>query len=103
MHLDQLAGFIVSADHSVMCATVVLCVFNSIGNFEIPQPSKWQCIRDQINAAFITGAGGLRKRARNAQCFSQRLASSRYDKSRHASHLRKQTLFPFCELRVLWP
>jgi hypothetical protein len=37
-----------------MCATVVLCVFDSIGNFEIPQPSKWQCIRDQIKAAFIT-------------------------------------------------
>ena len=59
MHLDQLAGFIVNADHSVMCATVVLCVFNSIRNFEILQPSKWQCIRDQIKEAFITARAGF--------------------------------------------
>jgi ribosomal protein L14 len=51
VHFDQLAGLIVNADHRVMCAAIVFCVFDCVTDFQIPQPTKWQRIRNQIDAA----------------------------------------------------
>jgi hypothetical protein len=56
VRLDHIASRIVNADHSIMLAAeelrVVDCIPDS-ARLAIPQPTEWQRIGDQINAAFI--------------------------------------------------
>jgi hypothetical protein len=53
VYFDLFASFIVNMDHSLMRAATVFCVADCISDFQIPQPTDWQRIRDQIKAAMI--------------------------------------------------
>jgi hypothetical protein len=46
VRLDHVAGVIVNADHSRMCAAEKLCVFNSVIRLGVPQPAEWQRVTD---------------------------------------------------------
>jgi len=50
---------IVNANHSIMRATAKLCVVNCVAGsvwFTVPQPTEWERIGNQIDAASILGS-----------------------------------------------
>ena len=62
MRLDHIASVIINADHSIMWPAAVLGVANCIADrilFAIPQPTEWQYIGNQIDAALIFRDSGV--------------------------------------------
>ena len=54
MRLDDVASRIVNANHSIMRSAVKLCVADCVAECirpVVPQPTEWQRIGDQIDAA----------------------------------------------------
>jgi hypothetical protein len=62
---DNVARIIVNANHSIAGAAEKLRVVNCVADcvwLTVPEPTKWQRIGNQIDAAMIFAGVGLRKR-----------------------------------------
>jgi hypothetical protein len=56
VRLDHVTRIFVNANHGIMRAAVKLCVADCVTNcarLAVPQPTEWQCIGNQIDAAMI--------------------------------------------------
>jgi hypothetical protein len=53
VRFDHVASSIANANDGVMLAAVRLCISDCVRNFGVPQPTEWQRIGDQIDAATI--------------------------------------------------
>jgi len=53
MHGDYLSGIIVNVDHGFMCATIEFRVIDRVSLFGVPEPTEWEHIGNEINAAMI--------------------------------------------------
>ena len=62
VRFDHIARFIVNANHSVMWTAAMLrvadCVVDRI-RFAVPQPTEWQRIGNQIDAAMVFARSNL--------------------------------------------
>jgi len=68
MRCDHVASVIIHADHGSMCAAEKLGVLDCVIWCGVPQPTEWQHVADQINAAMIRArADYQRDRKRESQ------------------------------------
>ena len=57
-----IASLIANANHSIMSAAVMLRVVDCVADFQLPQPTEWQRIGNQIDAAMIFALADFLKR-----------------------------------------